>query len=114
MAINMVPAGLASSVVYATPAEGFSRKKTAVRCARPAPSGGTCKNVPNGDSQFCDAHTCPACGESKRSSAKGCPKHPARWVAVTPTTVAVAGPKHGVSVYQVFGDHGHDNLEEVC
>lgn len=46
MAINMVPAGLASSVVYATPAEGFSRKKTAVRCARPAPSGGTCKNVP--------------------------------------------------------------------
>eukprot|EP00729_Bicosta_minor_P007638 gene7638-16976_t len=117
VAINMVP-GSASSVVYATPAEGYGRRKTAVRCARPAPSGGTCKNVPSAGCQFCHAHTCPVCGKAKSSSAKGCPQHPAGLETATPAAAAAAaaatraGPQHGKSIYEGFGSH--DNLQEDC
>lgn len=67
----------AGSLVYATPVkEDARRKQTLTQCARPSPSGGTCKNIPKSGKKFCKKHTCPICGSSKSSSAAGCRKHP--------------------------------------
>ena len=52
------------------------RSKTAVRCARPSPSGGKCKNVPVAGELLCEHHRCPQCDNSKSGSAAGCPTHP--------------------------------------
>lgn len=70
----------ASAASYEMP-DGFDdsghRRKTAMRCARPSPSGGTCKKVQVPNGRFCKAHACPQCGGSKSSSAAGCQLHPA-------------------------------------
>lgn len=49
----------------------------ALRCQRPTPTGGRCKNKKVGKSQFCKGHTCNAdgCTETKSSSANFCATH---------------------------------------
>lgn len=69
--ISKVP----TKTLAATSLNSNSRRQTAFRCARPSPSGGTCKSVPNTNSRFCTAHTCPHCASSKSSTAAACPKH---------------------------------------
>eukprot|EP00729_Bicosta_minor_P007707 gene7707-16578_t len=49
----------------------------ALRCQRPTPTGGRCKNKKVGESRFCKGHTCNAegCTETKSSSASFCATH---------------------------------------
>jgi hypothetical protein len=44
-------------------------------CARPSPTGGTCKTAALPGRNLCQKHACPECSASKSSSASGCPAH---------------------------------------